>query len=141
MSVAGGRPVSSLTAVNRSKGALGPPVSGPGGATWTPRRTPAGDAPELSPASQTRRRGLGGTRVSRPGGLLGCGRARSTRLGVARRAVVARGVGTDGGERYELAGGEVLRESDNNDDMGRFWANRRAGRGLRGVGNAAGLSP
>ena len=83
---------------------------------------------------------MGGTRVSCPGGLLGCGRARSTRLGVARRAVVARGVGTDGGERYELAGGEVLRESDNNDDMGRFWANRRAGRGLRARASKMGAS-
>ena len=74
-----------------------------------PRWTPAGDAPELPPASQMRRRGSGGTRDSRPGGLLGRGRARSTRLGVARRAGVARGVGNDGGERYELSGGEVLR--------------------------------
>ena len=43
--------------------------------------------------------------------------------------------------RRRAPGGEVLRESENNDDMARFWANRRAGRGLRGVGNAAGLSP
>ena len=60
---------------------------------------------------------------------------------LAHRVVVARGVGMGGGEHYELTGGEVLRASDNNDDMGRFWANRRAGRGLCGVGNATGLSP
>ena len=51
----------------------------------------------------------GGARVSPKVGLRGRGWARSTRLGVARSTVVAGVAGTGGGERFELAGGEVLR--------------------------------
>ena len=59
-----------------------------------------------------RRRGSGGARVSRTGGLRGRGWARSTRLDVARPTAVVGGAGTAGDERYELAGGEVLRVPD-----------------------------
>ena len=62
-----------------------------------------------TPMSQTRRRGSGGVRVSRTGGLRGRGWARSTWLGAARPTVVAGAAGSGGGERFELAGGEVLR--------------------------------
>ena len=47
-----------------------------------------------------------------PGGLRGRGWARSTRLGVARPTAVVGGAGTAGDDRYELAGGEVLRVPD-----------------------------
>ena len=40
--------------------------------------------------------------------------ARSTRLDVARPTAVVGGAGTDGDDRYELAGGEVLRVPDGN---------------------------
>ena len=38
--------------------------------------------------------------------------ARSTRLDVARPTAVVGGAGTAGGDRYKLAGGEVLRVPD-----------------------------
>ena len=86
-------------------GAHGPTGSGTGGAR--PATSAAGAG--ATPTSQTRRRGSGGARVSRTVGLRGRGWARSTRLGAARPTVVVGGAGTGGGERYELAGGEVLR--------------------------------
>ena len=94
-----------------------------------------------TPTSQTRRRGSGGARVSRTGGLRGRGGARSTRLGAARPTVVAEGAGAGGGERFELAGGEVLRASNDNVGSARDRASGGAGEHLRAVGSAAGLSP
>ena len=64
----------------------------------------------------------------------------ATRLGAARPTVVAGVAGTDGGERFELAGGEVLRASNDNGGTTRVRAIQRAGRGLRACASKMGAS-
>ena len=76
------------------------------GALGWPQACHVGGRLRSNAADQNARRRA---RVSRTGGLRGRGWARSTRLGAARPTVVAGVAGTGGGERYELAGGEVLR--------------------------------
>ena len=88
---------------------MGATGSDPGVAPGVPRRRPA---PEQRRRPNARRRGSGGVRVSRTGGLRGRGWARSTRLDVARPTAVVGGAGTDGVDRYGLAGGEELRVPD-----------------------------
>ena len=139
MSVAGSAQsaVDWVNPVNRAQGPTRQPHRGGHAA---PRRPLAGDAPELTPTNLTRRRGSGGARVSRTGGLRGRGWARSTRLGAARPTVVAGVAGTDGGERFELTGGEVLRASNGNGGTARDRAIQRAGRGLRARASKMGAS-
>ena len=79
------------------------------GGPGRPRRQGTGEGLRRAP---TRRRCAGVLRVSPTVGLRGRGWARSTRLDVARPTAVVGGAGTAGDERYELAGGEVLRVPD-----------------------------
>ena len=130
-------PVSTLT---QSTGPTGPTGRGTGVAPGQPRRRQVSTAAGATPASQTRRRGSGGVRVSRTGGLRGRGWARSTRLGAARPTVVAGVAGTDGGEHFELARGEVLRASNGNGGTARDRAIQRAGRGLHARASKIGAS-
>ena len=88
---------------------MGATGSDPGVAPGVPRRRPA---PEQRRRPNARWRGSGGVRVSPTVGLRGRGWARSTRLDVARPTAVVGGAGTAGDDRYELAGGEVLRVPD-----------------------------
>ena len=90
-------------------GPWGPLAVTQGVAPGVPRRRPA---PEQRRRPDARRRGSGVVRVSRTGGLRRRGWARSTRLDVARPTAVVGGAGTAGVDRYELAGGEVLRVPD-----------------------------
>ena len=69
------------------------------------RRSNAGD-------QNARRRARERARVSPTVGLRGRGWARSTRLDVARPTAVVGGAETAEDDRYELAGGEVLRVPD-----------------------------
>ena len=71
-----------------------------------PRRRPA---PEYRRRPKRTAARAGGARVSPTVGLRGRGWARSTRLDVARPTAVVGGAGTDGVDRYGLAGGEELR--------------------------------
>ena len=48
-----------------------------------------------------------------------------------RRVAVVAGTGVAGDEQYDIAGGGVFRASNGNGDAARYWANGRAGRGLR----------
>ena len=90
-------------------GPWGPLAVTQGVAPGVPRRRPA---PEQRRRPNARRRGSGWVRGARTGGLRMRGWARSTRLGVARPTAVVGGAGTAGVDRYELAGGEVLRVPD-----------------------------
>ena len=88
---------------------MGATGSDPGVAPGVPRRRPA---PEYRRRPKRTAARAGGARVSPTVGLRGRGWARSTRLDVARPTAVVGGAGTAGDDRYELAGGEVLRVPD-----------------------------